>query len=90
MGAAGPVYEPSSAVPVEARTGRYGHDQIYLTLRVSVVRSCHLIHIDDIDTESIEVFGRLDDTSIFDAARLPRAHPTAGDCSVAGSEDLPE
>src|SRR5512144_2538435 len=61
MRAAGRADQPARRAAVEAGVALDRHHEVDLAVRVHVVRSGDVLHVDDVDREAVQVVGRLED-----------------------------
>src|SRR5215470_16726781 len=77
MRAARAIHQPTRIAAIEPRASLQGHNQVYLSVWVSMVRPDDRGHVYHVYAESISLRTGLDDTTEPNAAGLAVAHPAA-------------
>jgi hypothetical protein len=88
MGAPGRADQPAGRAAVEAGVAVDGHHEVDLAVRMHVVRAGDVLHVDDIDRESMKVGRGLEDPPVADPAALAVAQPAGGHAGLAAGAQL--
>src|SRR5690349_1118651 len=83
MRAARLIDHPARAMTVEKRCAFERHHEVDFTVGMSMMRSDHVVHLDDVDRKSMRRNARLHDAAVTNAARFAIAYPSFRDAGAA-------